>query len=196
MYASLTFMANLEIGGQTTTAAACGQPQAGVGTVGSATKRDLEADHTAGRAGRGRGHPPVAPVAPQVPEAVHAAGRRAQPVPGVAAARRRHRRAPPPRRWCATRTTGFSSVSQARELGIELEGVVVEPDGRSTAPALTLAALRLSESWARAADHTPMLSMHADHVVSDIDAFRQAVSTARGLAADGRVIVALEVAPH
>ena len=88
----------------------------------------------------------------------------------------------------------FLVVSQARELGIELGGIVVEPDGRSTAPALTLAALRLSESWASAADHSPMLVMYADHVVSDVDAFRQAVSVAQGPAADGRV-VALAVAP-
>ena len=88
----------------------------------------------------------------------------------------------------------FLVVSQARELGVELEGIVVEPVGRSTAPALTLAALRLSESWPDGADQAPMLSMHADHVVADVVAFRRAVSTARGLAADGR-IVALGVVP-
>ena len=88
----------------------------------------------------------------------------------------------------------FLAVSQAREIGVELGDVVLEPDVRSTAPALTLAALRLSESRADGPDRAPMLVTPADHVVSDIDAFGRAVSAAQGLAADGR-IVALGVVP-
>ena len=85
----------------------------------------------------------------------------------------------------------FLVVSQARELGIELGDVVVEPAVRSTAPALTLAALRLSEPvQTRAA----MLVVYADHVVSDVTAFRRALSEAYGPAAEGRVL-ALGVVP-
>ena len=86
----------------------------------------------------------------------------------------------------------FLVVSQARELGIELGDIVVEPAVRSTAPALTLAALRLAESGpTRAA----MLVMPADHVVSDVDAFRRAVSAAYGPATAGKV-VAFGVVPR
>jgi mannose-1-phosphate guanylyltransferase/mannose-6-phosphate isomerase len=88
----------------------------------------------------------------------------------------------------------FLVVSQARELGIELGDVVVEPAVRSTAPALTLAALRLTELGPRSADRAAMLVMPADHVVSDVDAFRRAVSAAYGPAAEGR-IVAFGVVP-
>ena len=88
----------------------------------------------------------------------------------------------------------FLVVSQARELGIELGDVVLEPAVRSTAPALTLAALRLSESAAGHADGAAMLVTYADQVISDVDAFRQAVAAARELAADRR-IVALGVVP-
>ena len=88
----------------------------------------------------------------------------------------------------------FLVVSQARELGIDLGDIVLESAVRSTAPALTLAALRLSESGARGADRAPMLVTYADQVVSDVEAFRRAVSAARGPAGDGR-IVALGVVP-
>ena len=100
-------------------------------------------------------------------------------------------RAPPPPTVVCNEDHRFLVVSQARELGIELGDVVVEPAVRSTAPALTLAALRLTESGpTRAA----MLVMPADHVVSDVDAFRGAVSAAYGQAAERR-IVAFGVVP-
>ena len=86
----------------------------------------------------------------------------------------------------------FLVVSQAREIGIELADVVLEPAVRSTAPALTLAALRLVES--EPAGWAAMLVMPADHVVSDADAFRRAVSAACETAAAGR-IVALGAVP-
>ena len=83
-------------------------------------------------------------------------------------------------------------VSQAREIGIELADVVLEPAVRNTAPALTLAALRLVES--EPAGWAAMLVLYADHVVSDVSAFRRAVSAACETAAAGR-IVALGVVP-
>ena len=86
----------------------------------------------------------------------------------------------------------FLVVSQARELGIELADVVLEPAVRNTAPALTLAALRLVES--EPAGWAAMLVLYADHVVSDVSAFRRAVSAACETAAAGR-IVALGVVP-
>ncbi len=88
----------------------------------------------------------------------------------------------------------FLVVSQAREIGIDLGDIVLESAVRSTAPALTLAALRLSESGAGDAGRAPMLVSYADQVISDPAAFRLAVSAARGPAADGR-IVALGVVP-
>ncbi|MDI1361139.1 mannose-1-phosphate guanylyltransferase/mannose-6-phosphate isomerase [Methylotenera sp.] len=65
------------------------------------------------------------------------------------------------------------------------EGVIVlEPVGRNTAPALTLAALEA----ARAGDDPILLVMPADHVVIDGLAFHNAVREGAALAAKGMVV--------
>ena len=69
--------------------------------------------------------------------------------------------------------------------------VMVEPAGRNTAPALTLAAMRAS-----AGGGDPVLVvMPADHAIFDAPAFAHAVSGAARLAQQGR-IVALGVVPQ
>jgi len=62
--------------------------------------------------------------------------------------------------------------------------LVLEPAGRNTAPALTLAALAASRDGA----DPVLLVMPADHVILDTAAFRQAVEQAAQLAADGKVV--------
>ena len=69
--------------------------------------------------------------------------------------------------------------------------VMVEPAGRNTAPALTLAAMRAS-----AGGGDPVLVvMPADHAILDASAFARAVNGAARLAQQGR-IVALGVVPQ
>jgi mannose-1-phosphate guanylyltransferase/mannose-6-phosphate isomerase len=65
----------------------------------------------------------------------------------------------------------FLIAEQLRELGLDPLDILLEPVGRNTAPALTLAALRLREE---AADGV-MLVMPADHIVRDAGAFHAAV---------------------
>ena len=103
-------------------------------------------------------------------------------------------RAPRPRRSYATRTIGFWWSARRVSSGSSSATLSWKPAARSTAPALTLAALRLTELGPRSADRAAMLVMPADHVVSDVDAFRRAVSAAYGPAAEGR-IVAFGVVP-
>ncbi|MDR2876540.1 MAG: mannose-1-phosphate guanylyltransferase/mannose-6-phosphate isomerase [Chromatiales bacterium] len=63
--------------------------------------------------------------------------------------------------------------------------LILEPVGRNTAPAATLAALQaLVDSGAQ----TPLLIMPADHLIADNDAFHRAVSAGATLAADGFVV--------
>ncbi|MBB1072805.1 mannose-1-phosphate guanylyltransferase/mannose-6-phosphate isomerase [Rhodoferax sp. 4810] len=62
--------------------------------------------------------------------------------------------------------------------------VVLEPCGRNTAPALTLAALAAIKS---AADPV-LLVMPADHVITNVPAFQQVVSQGAALAAAGAVV--------
>jgi mannose-1-phosphate guanylyltransferase / mannose-6-phosphate isomerase len=77
----------------------------------------------------------------------------------------------------------FVIAEQLRLMG--KDGVIVlEPAGRNTAPALTLAALEA----ARTGDDPILLVMPADHVVIDNTAFHDAVREGTALAAEGMVV--------
>lgn len=77
----------------------------------------------------------------------------------------------------------FVVAEQVRVLG-KRGSVLLEPVGRNTAPALTLAAL-----WAgRAGDDPVLVVMPADHVIADAGTFRSAVEKAVELAAAGAAV--------
>ena len=69
----------------------------------------------------------------------------------------------------------FIAAEQLRAIGIEPHAIVIEPEGRNTAPAAALAALTLAK------DDATMLLLPADHTIADAGAFCDAV--ARGSAA-------------
>jgi mannose-1-phosphate guanylyltransferase/mannose-6-phosphate isomerase len=77
----------------------------------------------------------------------------------------------------------FVIAEQLRLLG-QSGTVVLEPFGRNTAPALTLAALVATKN---AADPV-LLVMPADHVITDVAAFQRVVSQGAALAAEGAVV--------
>ena len=82
----------------------------------------------------------------------------------------------------------FAIREQLAELGHGDARFLVEPTGRNTAPAVTLAALAL-------ADDPLLLVMPSDHHVDDPEAFRRAV--AQGLpAAEAGALVVFGVVPH
>lgn len=77
----------------------------------------------------------------------------------------------------------FVVAEQLRLLG-KTGRVILEPFGRNTAPALTLAAL-----WAQQQGDDPVLVvMPADHVILDGEVFRTAVVKAAGLAEQGLAV--------
>ena len=78
----------------------------------------------------------------------------------------------------------FLIAEQMRGMGVTPEALILEPSGRNTAPALTLAALHMQEVGGDAV----MLVMPADHVIGDKPAFLAAVRQAAMLAADGAVV--------
>ncbi len=79
----------------------------------------------------------------------------------------------------------FLVLDQMRALGIEPAAALLEPSGRNTAPALTLAALQATEGGA-----DPVLVVTpADQTVGDEDAFRAAVREAVALAAGGAITI-------
>ena len=79
----------------------------------------------------------------------------------------------------------FLILDQLREQGAEPSAVVLEPVGRNTAPALTLAALQALEDGG-----DPVLVVTpADQTVTDGAAFATALREAVRLAADGSVVI-------
>jgi mannose-1-phosphate guanylyltransferase/mannose-6-phosphate isomerase len=76
----------------------------------------------------------------------------------------------------------FVVAEQVRQLGRQ-GSVLLEPIGRNTAPALTLAAL-----WALRSDDPVLVVMPADHVILDGKAFRDAVQRAAALAELGMAV--------
>ncbi len=84
----------------------------------------------------------------------------------------------------------FLVAEQLREIDVNTSGIILEPVGKNTAPALTLAALALVERQQDAI----MLVMPADHVIRDIDGFHVAVKQAAALA-DSDFLVTFGITP-
>jgi len=79
----------------------------------------------------------------------------------------------------------FLASEQLREIGIELGCALLEPVGRNTAPALTLAALAALEGNA-----DPVLVVTpADQTVGNADAFTSAMQRAVAEAANGTIVI-------
>jgi mannose-1-phosphate guanylyltransferase len=78
----------------------------------------------------------------------------------------------------------FLVAEQAREVGKTPLTIIPEPSGRNTAPALTLAALKLKDKN----DNTVLLVMPADHHIPDTGAFQASVELAIPLAEQGRLV--------
>ncbi|WP_462321581.1 mannose-1-phosphate guanylyltransferase/mannose-6-phosphate isomerase [Halochromatium sp.] len=79
----------------------------------------------------------------------------------------------------------FLVAEQFRLLGRSPAAILLEPFGRNTAPALTLAALT---ARAAAEDDPVLLVAPADHAVANSEAFRRAVADGTVLAQQGAVI--------
>ncbi|EIM73667.1 mannose-1-phosphate guanylyltransferase/mannose-6-phosphate isomerase [Nitratireductor aquibiodomus RA22] len=78
----------------------------------------------------------------------------------------------------------FLAAEQLRQAGIENAPILLEPVGRNTAPAITLAAL---QAMAHGADPL-LLVMPADHLIPDVPAFHRGVEEAKTLAQEGRLV--------
>jgi mannose-1-phosphate guanylyltransferase / mannose-6-phosphate isomerase len=79
----------------------------------------------------------------------------------------------------------FLATEQLREVGIEMSAALLEPVGRNTAPALTLAALA---AWSDGQDPV-MVVTPADQTVANVAVFTQAMQQAVGAAANGGIVI-------
>jgi mannose-1-phosphate guanylyltransferase/mannose-6-phosphate isomerase len=79
----------------------------------------------------------------------------------------------------------FLMLDQLRELKAEPLALLLEPVGRNTAPALTLAALQAMESG----DDPVLVVTPADQTVTDADAFVHQLDDAVRLAAEGGIVI-------
>lgn len=84
----------------------------------------------------------------------------------------------------------FITAEQMRQAGVVPAAIVLEPVGRNTAPALTLAALVALQ----AGEDAVLVAMPADHVITDIEAFRAAV-TQGASRAEGNKVVTFGIRP-
>lgn len=78
----------------------------------------------------------------------------------------------------------FMVAEQLRECGRDAAAILLEPVGRNTAPALTLAALQATEGGA----DPLLLVMPADHVIRDQTAFEAALRNGVAPAVEGKVV--------
>ena len=78
----------------------------------------------------------------------------------------------------------FLVAEQLQAVDLPWQHLVLEPDGRSTAPAIALAAhLALDD-----VENAQLLVLPADHLIDDSAAFAEAVGTAVGASAQGAVV--------
>ena len=78
----------------------------------------------------------------------------------------------------------FLAAEQLRQSGLEHAAILLEPQGRNTAPAIALAALH---ALSRGNDPL-LLVLAADHLIADTAAFHAAVGKATGLASQGKLV--------
>ena len=78
----------------------------------------------------------------------------------------------------------FLVAEQLRQVNVQPSGILLEPAGRNTAPAVALAALK-----ARSSGSDPvLLVLAADHVIQDETAFHNAVNSSMPAAHDGKLV--------
>ncbi|GAB58606.1 mannose-1-phosphate guanylyltransferase/mannose-6-phosphate isomerase [Rheinheimera nanhaiensis] len=78
----------------------------------------------------------------------------------------------------------FMVAEQLRELAITNPAIVLEPEGRNTAPAIAVAALKAMQQG----DDPLLLILAADHAIKDVPAFHQAVELAIPAANQGKLV--------
>lgn len=78
----------------------------------------------------------------------------------------------------------FLVAEQLRQQNIQHGGILLEPMGRNTAPAIALAALHATQDG----DDPVLLILAADHLITDTKAFHKAIGHAQSMAEEGKLV--------
>ena len=81
----------------------------------------------------------------------------------------------------------FMVAEQLRQIGVTPAGIVLEPVGRNTAPAVAIAAL-VALARAKPGEEPVLLVMPADHLLKDVAAFHRAVRAGLAAATAGQLV--------
>jgi len=78
----------------------------------------------------------------------------------------------------------FLAAEQLRQINKESNGIILEPIGKNTAPAIALAALKFINN-----EEDPLLLvLSADHLIQNINAFHQSIKIAEKLAENNKLV--------
>ena len=78
----------------------------------------------------------------------------------------------------------FLAAEQLRQIDKESNGIILEPIGRNTAPAIALAALKFVNNG----EDPLLLALSADHLIQNIDAFHRSIKVAEKLAENNKLV--------
>jgi mannose-1-phosphate guanylyltransferase len=78
----------------------------------------------------------------------------------------------------------FLAAEQLRQIDKESNGIILEPVGKNTAPAIALAALKFVNNG----EDPLLLVLSADHLIQDTDAFHQSIQIAKRLAENNKLV--------
>ena len=78
----------------------------------------------------------------------------------------------------------FIVAEQMRQINVNKKSIILEPEGRNTAPAIAISSLIASEQ-----EQDPLiLVLSADHQIKDVNQFKKTISEAFKYAEDGRIV--------
>ena len=78
----------------------------------------------------------------------------------------------------------FLAAEQLREINKKPKGIILEPEGKNTAPAIALAALKFINTG----EDPILLVLSADHLIKNVKAFHQSITVASELAENDKLI--------
>ena len=78
---------------------------------------------------------------------------------------------------------------QMKDIKVEPLSIILEPEGRNTTPAITIAALRVQEIFKDTNINPILLILSSDHQIKDIDSFQIAIKSSINLALNDDLII-------